>query len=646
MNQNQGNSNTAAQGAVLDPTMSLVGRLEDLSLGEILQIVSLSNRSGLLRIESPGDRASIYIRGGKVVYASRSDEKEGLFSHLMHHGLVEKSRLESLRGEMDGLTSADKVRDFLQERMGITSEVFLRVLKTRVEELVYSLFHWEEGTFSFQLIDEEKHKVFIEKVAPFFLEQGIPCQFLVMEGARRRDEMGRTATERGPSSEGLSPKGKTEEGKPEESFVDDGGGFDLGMDGQNLSAEEELEEFRVPEAFPPPNGMAHGTVVMIGLKGVFAEAMVNSLRSKGVTPLIHQDGADGLGRIQELRKNRITPILAMDLEASGITDGRRFGGLEILSTLWDLGFYLPVVLFYRDQFPETLRDKLQRVPGLKCLSSPAGDKAEDIASDIVEAALRGVPEKGEEVPEGSGEDTAAPEGEERALASSASPPEAKAEVHPGGLNGEPPGYYDIQGEMVEELDGVDLSFKGWEEEPEIPPEHPLDPHMAQLSSYVQELNRQDISGEITLLALRFASVFMSRGVLFLVRKEDLKGLGQFGVDLGGGKDPDAVVRSLVLPSEGFEPFARVIVRQQSYKGPPTGSETEKGLFEALGGEIPSEIYLGPIISMGKVAVLLYGDDVPGDRVIEPVHTLDIFLSHVGLALDRAFLEMKLKTRRP
>lgn|GEM_PF-3883752 len=643
MNQDQGNSNTATQGAVLDPTMSLVGRLEDLSLGEILQIVSLSNRSGLLRIESPGDRASIYIRGGKVVYASRSDEKEGLLSHLMHHGLVEKSRLESLRGEMDSLISADKVRDFLQERLEITPEAFLKVLKTRVEELVYSLFHWEEGTFSFQLIDEEKHKAFLEKVAPFFLEQGIPCQFLVMEGARRRDEMGRPETERGPSSAGVSSERKTEE-KPEESFMNDGGGFDLGMDGQNLSVEEELEEFRIPEAFPQPNGMAHGTVVMIGLEGAFVEAMVNSLRSKGITPLIHQDGADGLGRIQELRKNRMTPILAMNLEASGITDGRRFGGLEILSTLWDLGFYLPVVLFYRDEFPESLRGKLQRVPGLKFLTFPPADEAEDIASGIAEAALRGFPEK--EAPDGSGKDTAVLEGEERSLASTQSPPEAKGEVHPGGSNGELPGYYDIQGEMVEELDGVDLCFEGWEAEPEIPADHPLDPHMAQLSSYVQELNRQDISGEITLLALRFASVFMSRGVLFLVRKENLKGLGQFGVDLGEGKDPDAAVRSLVLPLDGFEPFQRVIVRQQSYKGPPTGSETEKGLFEALGGEIPSEIYLGPIVSMGKVAVLLYGDDVPGDRVIEPVHTLDIFLSHVGLALDRAFLEMKLKTRRP
>jgi len=51
------------------------------------------------------------------------------------------------------------------------------------------------------------------------------------------------------------------------------------------------------------------------------------------------------------------------------------------------------------------------------------------------------------------------------------------------------------------------------------------------------------------------------------------------------------------------------------------------------------------VSMGKVAVLLYGDDFPQCDGLEPTHTLDIFLSHVGLALDRAFLEMKLKSQR-
>jgi hypothetical protein len=169
--------------------------------------------------------------------------------------------------------------------------------------------------------------------------------------------------------------------------------------------------------------------------------------------------------------------------------------------------------------------------------------------------------------------------------------------------------------------------------------------MARLSSYVNELNRQDISGEITLLALRFASAFANRAILFLIRKNDIKGLGQFGVDLGQDLDADSAIRSLNLPLEENSIFHRVALHKQSYKGPPTGSGTESALFKALGGGVPGEIFIGPIVSMGKVAVLLYGDDFPLFSGLEPTHTLDIFLSHVGLALDRAFLEMKIKSQK-
>jgi len=195
------------------------------------------------------------------------------------------------------------------------------------------------------------------------------------------------------------------------------------------------------------------------------------------------------------------------------------------------------------------------------------------------------------------------------------------------------------------LSEIDLPLQGWDGGQATHQEISSDPHMARLSSYVNELNRQDISGEITLLALRFASDFVNRAILFLLRKEDIKGLGQFGVDLGEGLDPDTVVRSLNLPLGEGSIFKQVAQHRQSYKGPPTGSDLEKALFKTLGGGVPGEIFIGPIVSMGKVAVLLYGDDYPMGKGLEPTHTLDIFLSHVGLALDRAFLEMKLKSQR-
>ncbi len=631
---NSGGTNTPS--AFLDPTMSLVGRLEDLSVGEILQIVSLSKRSGLLRLESPADKANIYIRSGMIIYAARSDEKEGLLSLLIHHGLVNRDHLEAVRGELESSANARQVRDILDQKLGISPDAFQKALKNRVKEMVFSLFHWEEGTFSFQLIEKEEEHPALEKMAPLFLDEGIEAQFLVMEGARRKDEMGRgAASEVNADGETRSPEVPEMVGDREELVGDSPPGWPV-PEGSPPDLTGELEEFSVPEVLPPLDGPPYGTVVLIGLSRTLAAGIANAVKGKGITLLVHENGADGLTRIQELRRNRVTPFLLLDVEASGITDDRKMGGLEILSTIWELGFNVPVGLVHRMVLPVGLREKLFQIPGIQLfpISDPTGETEVDGETlSMIETALS----------EASGARMPA---QEETLIPRSDDPGGESAPLPGGLPEMPKEaqeYYDIQGELVDDLDGIDLPFEGWEGK-DVPQDKPLDPHMAQLSSYVQELNRQDISGEVTLLALRFASAFVSRAVLFLVRKGDMKGLGQFGVDLGEGRDSDSAVRSLTLPlgSEGV--FSRVTQNQQSYKGPPMGSEVERNLFKALGGDAPGEIYLGPIVSMGKVAVLLYGDDLPGEMGIEPTHTLDIFLSHVGLALDRAFLEMKLKTQ--
>jgi hypothetical protein len=410
---------------------------------------------------------------------------------------------------------------------------------------------------------------------------------------------------------------------------------------------KEVKEFIIPETLPQLPGLLSNKVVAAGLQAPLVVEVTGGFIRAGIDLLVHDNGADALSKIQELRRQGLDPYLLVDLEATGITDGRALGGLEVISTMWDFGFHLPVGLVCRREVHGELEAKLQTVTGLTVFSmSEPLDKGgirqilETISGSVGNLSMP--PEQAREIttPEVLEEDqhpTAVP-----LEASEDQAPDLEQAVRPMDQGEE---YYDIEQEFSEELGDIDLPFDGWEEAQSPPQEASLDPHMARLSSYVNELNSQDISGEITLLALRFASAFANRAILFLIRKNDIKGLGQFGVDLGQDLNADNVVRSLNLPLEENSLFQRVAQRQQSYKGPPTDSDTENALFEALGGGVPGEIFLGPIVSMGKVAVLLYGDDFPLCDGLQPTHTLDIFLSHVGLALDRAFLEMKLKSQR-
>lgn len=639
-----------ASGAVLDPTMSLVGRLEDLSLGEILQIVSLSKRSGLLRLEGPGGRASLFIKAGKVIFAASSEEKEGVLSLLAQSGLIEADQVFSFKEELESAPSAADFRASLEARTGISNDKLQKVLKTRVEELTYSLFAWEEGTFSFQLIEDESSHPVLSKVAPFFLDEGMGAQFLVMEGARRKDEMLRGAS--------------TEEIRDKSPMVDPGGvlggdweqEFEEHLTGRAEQVEEETpeddldreaREFVVPDALPQLPGRLSSKVVAVGLQPSLVVEITGGFVRAGIDLLVHDNVADALTRVQEIRQQGQSPYLLVDLESAGITDGRLMGGLEAVSTMWDFGFHLPVGLVCRRELTGGLEEKLRAVAGLDIFKM-SGEPGKGIAAQILNIVI----EVAGPAPMASLEEAEpAPlekPGEEGEQADSFEEPSSdqEAETHQAvEQTGQGEGYYDIEQEFSEELEEIDLLFDGLDEGQAAPRETSSDPHMARLSSFVKELNKQDISGEITLMALRFASAFVNRAILFLVRKDDLRGLGQFGVDLGENVDADSVVRSLNLPLVDGSVFHRVARQQQGYKGPPTGSDVENALFEALGGGSPGEIFLGPVVSMGKVAVLLYGDDFPLCGGLEPTHTLDIFLSHVGLALDRAFLEMKLKSQR-
>ncbi|UCF29838.1 MAG: DUF4388 domain-containing protein [bacterium] len=580
----------------MEPTMSLVGKLEDLSLGEILQIVSLSRRSGLLRLEGPKGEATVYIRGGMVIHAGRSDEKEGILSLLVQDSLVDLSRIEELKPRFEACEDQGDLLRLIHTDLDISPEALQNTLRKRIEDLVYSLFLWEEGTFSFQLVDKEEDVPFLGRMRPFFLQDGINAQFLVMEGARLKDELRRDAAGT-PSATAGSLEMPDQDSvwsdtpPPEEDYTPIG---DMGARAAGI--------LEMPDKIPELPGKVAEALILVTDDEPLSSRIREALRAEGVKVFVFGDAASALTKMQDLRSHRIFPAVAFDLHARGITDGAAPGGLDVLISQWDLGFRLPSVLFTSGDIPGELADKLGPIAGIELVVERPEDLPDRLAALTLAYMTKG-PEQAER------------EGE----------------------------YYDIQQELSEDLEGLDLPFAflgGQEEHPQQP--QAQDPLMARLGSYVSELNRQDIRGEITLLALRFASEFASRAILFLVRKDDIKGLGQFGVDLGEDRDADSTIRALEIPIAEGSIFTRVVDSQQSYRGAPQGSETEGRLFRALGGE-PKNIYIGPVVSMGKVVVILYGDDFPEGQGLHPTHSLDIFLSHAGLALDRAFLEMKLSS---
>lgn len=162
-----------------------------------------------------------------------------------------------------------------------------------------------------------------------------------------------------------------------------------------------------------------------------------------------------------------------------------------------------------------------------------------------------------------------------------------------------------------------------------------------LRGMLEELTDPTLGGGVILLLLRFASGFVARAVIFLVKKKDIVGIGQFGIG-SGDSSADRMIRSLKIPKEEASLFSEVLESRTVLKTVPVKSRWNDYLFDKIGGA-PAEVFLGPLISEGEVFAILYGDN-PDSTAVGDTDSLEIFLSQAGVAMEKALLTERLKKR--
>ncbi|MEK7279433.1 MAG: DUF4388 domain-containing protein [Nitrospirota bacterium] len=167
-----------------------------------------------------------------------------------------------------------------------------------------------------------------------------------------------------------------------------------------------------------------------------------------------------------------------------------------------------------------------------------------------------------------------------------------------------------------------------------------------LTSMIAELSGPSTSSEITLLILRFASELMNRAVLFLVKKDHIAGLGQFGIVFKEGS-ADVRIRDVKIPLNEESLFRDVIVKKTTFKGQLPSGGWNDYIVEQLECERPLEVFVSPLISDGKVIGLLYGDNIPNRERIAETDGLEAFIKVAGVAFGKVLLERRLQeTRTP
>lgn len=153
-----------------------------------------------------------------------------------------------------------------------------------------------------------------------------------------------------------------------------------------------------------------------------------------------------------------------------------------------------------------------------------------------------------------------------------------------------------------------------------------------LRGMLAELEHPEFCGGIILLILRYASEIMERAIIFDVRDSDLVGLGQFGLEAGGGS-ADELIRKMKLKIEQGSVFEQVLKKKNAVTGRLGSTPSEQVLKNIL--DRADSCFVAPLINDGDVVALLYGDRLLTGRAPRSCEAFEVFLSQAGLALEQA-----------
>jgi len=158
--------------------MAIKGSLREASLPDVLQLLSMGKKTGCLSVADRNNFGYIFFDQGLITYASIVNRRDRLGDILVKNGLVTSDQLQAAVDRQS--TERDRRLGELLVDMGALSRPDLeRYMRVQIEEAVYFLFTWSQGTFSFESDVMPETQDFLVRISP---------ESLLLEGARRVDE--------------------------------------------------------------------------------------------------------------------------------------------------------------------------------------------------------------------------------------------------------------------------------------------------------------------------------------------------------------------------------------------------------------------------------------------------------------------------
>ena len=587
--------------------MSLTGNLEDLPLLDIIQIVSFSRKTGCLSIDMPAGEGGIVFREGLVVSAFTADLPP----------------VDARLGEL-----AAERRD--------------RAIRARIVFALEQLARLREGAFGFELTDEVPRVVGERDIGSETLAGGINPQDLLLDLTAGIDD-GRAESAAAVEASFAAPEegvvgregaeGPIVPSSALGSDLDDasagGGGSPAPLAEGNIDAAvdrafggiadaapaappspatgpaPDAPSGPVPAPAPPPAGEgpapereAARTLLVVDDEADVREILGRHFVSAGFSIEEAADPESAAKVASRLREQETPFVVVTDLGMPASGGASFHGGFEVVKRLWKMNLRPPIVMM-TENLSQSLRLRARQMGIQAFVFKPTLSKLNprqyeaDLSAFAFKLSADVLPRLAER---------------------------ASLEPVPHRRKDSPPRTVPTLAPPVEDST------------------HPFE----FLRRRLHELRQPGDANQIAVLIMKVAREFFERAVLFVVKNDEARGLGGFGL-APRDETLNLLARTLAIPLREASIFREVVHERRPFAGVPPSDRWVGHLMGRIGRFQSRHVVLLPLVAHRETIALLFGDSAETGRDVAGLDALEVFVHQAGIALENVFLQKKLRS---
>jgi hypothetical protein len=169
--------------------MSLVGKLDEVELPELLQAIADAQKTGKLKLTRRDREGIIVFREGMIVYAASSSARQTLGNLLLCERFIDKAQL-TMALELQHLSQQEqRLGTILREMDAVDEETLERIVYLQTEKVILEFMSWKSGFFKFDPIELTDYGEIEVDAADFLIREGLQTDSVLSDLAAQLEEV-------------------------------------------------------------------------------------------------------------------------------------------------------------------------------------------------------------------------------------------------------------------------------------------------------------------------------------------------------------------------------------------------------------------------------------------------------------------------